>query len=218
MAQQAHDISELIFRSNVRHARLTGSCTSFSPAIPSRRSKPKHPAVAAARPHPAKPRPQPANTETTIARAPKPSPKHASAEPQSTADSATAPLAQWRRRPFPSAASRAASALRVKSTRPTRGLTSRVCQGRSDWYAVGRGDADGGAAVPASCASPVTSTQPKFKEFGGRSGEQPLPVTPWPAAGGRARAPNCASSRSRAYHAASCRARAQARAWRGPSR
>jgi hypothetical protein len=26
IAQQAHDVSEVIFRSSVRHARLTGSC------------------------------------------------------------------------------------------------------------------------------------------------------------------------------------------------
>jgi hypothetical protein len=69
-------------------ARVESSGPKAKPAT----SKPKHPAVAAARAHPAKPRPQPANTETAIARAPKPSPKQASAEPQSTPGSVTAPL------------------------------------------------------------------------------------------------------------------------------
>jgi cell division septation protein DedD len=69
-------------------ARVEPSGPKAKPAT----SKPKHPAVAAARAHPAKPRPKTANTETATARAPKPSPKQASAEPQSTPDSATAPL------------------------------------------------------------------------------------------------------------------------------
>jgi hypothetical protein len=67
-------------------ARVESSGPKAKPAT----SKRKHPAVTRA--HPAKPRPQPANTETAIARAPKPSPKQASAEPQSTPGSATAPL------------------------------------------------------------------------------------------------------------------------------
>jgi hypothetical protein len=69
-------------------ARVEPSGPKAKPAT----SKPEHPAVAAARAHPAKPRPQPANNETAIARAPKPSPKQASAEPQRTPDSTTAPL------------------------------------------------------------------------------------------------------------------------------
>ena len=64
------------------------------------------------------------------------------------------PCSVARRRPFPSAASTTASALRVKSTRQTRGLTSRVCQGRSDGYTVGHGDADGRAAVPGLMREP----------------------------------------------------------------
>jgi hypothetical protein len=56
-------------------------------------SKPKHPAVAAARAHPAELRAQPTNTETAVALVPKPSPRQqASAEPQSTPVSATPPL------------------------------------------------------------------------------------------------------------------------------
>jgi hypothetical protein len=56
-------------------------------------SKPKHPAVAAARAHPAELKARPANTETAVALVPKPSPRQqASAEPQSTPVSATPPL------------------------------------------------------------------------------------------------------------------------------
>jgi hypothetical protein len=58
------------------------------------------------------------------------------------------------RRPFPSAASRAASAFRVKPSRQTRGRTSRACQGRADGYTVGHGDAGGRAAVPGLMREP----------------------------------------------------------------
>jgi hypothetical protein len=64
------------------------------------------------------------------------------------------PCSVARRRPFPSAASRAASALRVKPSRQTRGRTSRVCQGRADGYTVGHGDADGRGAIPGLMREP----------------------------------------------------------------
>jgi hypothetical protein len=83
------------------------------------------------------------------------------------------PCSVARRRPFPSAASRAASALRVKPSRQTRGRTSRVCQGRADGHTVGHDDADGRAAVPGLMREPLSSTQPKFKEIGAaRSGRR----------------------------------------------
>jgi hypothetical protein len=72
------------------------------------------------------------------------------------------------RRPFPSAASRAASAFRVKPSRQTRGRTSRACQGRADEYTVGHGDADGRGAIPGLMREPATSMQR------GRAGEVPL--------------------------------------------
>jgi hypothetical protein len=63
-----------------------------APKTKSARSKPKHPAVAAAPAHSAKLRPQPANTKTAT-EVPKPSPtRQASAEPQSPPESATPPL------------------------------------------------------------------------------------------------------------------------------
>jgi len=76
------------------------------------------------------------------------------------------PRSAARRRPFPSAASRAASALRLKPSRQTRGRTSRVCQGRADGHTVGMVTLMVALQLLASCASPVTSTQPKFEEIG----------------------------------------------------
>lgn len=55
-------------------------------------SKPKHPAVAAARANPAKVAEQPANTKIPIALLPKPSPKRQASEPLSTPESVTTPL------------------------------------------------------------------------------------------------------------------------------
>ena len=70
-------------------ARVEPSAPMAKPAT----SKPKRPAVAAARAHPAKLRTRPANAKTAIAFVPKPSPRQqASAEPQSMPVSASPPL------------------------------------------------------------------------------------------------------------------------------
>jgi hypothetical protein len=56
------------------------------------------------------------------------------------------------------------------------GLTSRVCQGRSDEYRLGRGDADARAAVPGLMREPRSIRQPKFKEIGAARSGRRVPI------------------------------------------